>query len=125
MFAFAATVAESTDIMDSDLCAVESLSKCSDDIGDDMAINGQDAGTQCGLVLEIFAGCAALSRHCAKRGFRMDPKDIAINPDHDMTMPSFVDAMVNFIRTEPSLSYLHMGNPCSSFSMARFPKLRS
>ena len=75
------------------------------------------------LFWEIFAGNAGLTREFLRQGWASAPPiDILNNEDHDCTDPGFVAVIIGLV-LERRFILIHLGPPCSSFSMAvnRFP----
>ena len=72
--------------------------------------------------LELFSGQGNLSKTLRKAKMDVVEFDILRAKDDDITnkkVASFVKAAI------PNFDYVHFGIPCSSFSCARFPRLRS
>ena len=72
---------------------------------------------------EIFAGCAELTKQFAASGWETGPPvDFLWDPSWDVFHPEFL-ALLLGILFERRVRILHLGTPCSSFSMAfnRFP----
>ena len=73
---------------------------------------------------EMFAGKAGLTREFLRQGWPCGPPvDIVYNPDFDLLNPLFLSVVLGLI-FERLVRMLHLGPPCSSFSMAcnRFPQ---
>ena len=67
---------------------------------------------------EMFAGKAGLTREFLRQGWPCGPPvDIVYNPDFDLMNPSFLAIVLGLI-FERLVRVLHLGPPCSSFSMA-------
>ena len=75
------------------------------------------------IMLEVFAGCANLTKAFRRRGFLAIPIDIGLNPNHDMRRNEFVETIITSLG-HGAIRYVHSGNPCSTFSRARYPHLR-
>ena len=74
------------------------------------------------LVIELFSGCAALSKACAAQGFRALAYDIDYNPGCDLTDPAVFRDLLAFIKDNQSrIAMIWVGTPCSSGSRARKP----
>ena len=76
------------------------------------------------LFWEIFAGCAVLIDCMQEQGWTCAaPLDILIHPDFDLLNPMFMAIVLGLI-LEGRFGVVHLGPPCSSFSMAvnRFKK---
>ena len=75
-------------------------------------------------ILGGFAGKACLTREFLRQGWPCGPPvDIVYNPDFDLLNPLFLAVVLGLI-FERLVRVLHLGPPCSSFSMAcnRFEK---
>ena len=67
---------------------------------------------------EMFAGKAGLTREFLRQGWPCGPPvDIVYNPDFDLLNPLFLSVVLGLI-FERLVRILHLGPPCSSFSMA-------
>ena len=67
---------------------------------------------------ELFAGCAALTAACLAEGWVCGPPiDILDEPAYDLLDPMFIGIVVGLL-LEGRCRWLHLGPPCSSFSMA-------
>lgn len=67
---------------------------------------------------EMFAGKAGLAREFLRQGCPCGPPvDIVYNPDFDLLNPFFLAIVLGLI-FERLIRVLHLGPPCSSFSMA-------
>ena len=67
---------------------------------------------------EMFAGKAGLTRKFLRQGWPCGPPvDIVYNPDFDLVNPLFLSVVLGLI-FERLVRLLHLGPPCSSFSMA-------
>ena len=67
---------------------------------------------------ELFAGNAGLSLAFANEGWKTAPPiDIVMEPEFDLLNPLFLVLVLGII-LEGWISVLHLGPPCSSFSMA-------
>ena len=78
----------------------------------------------CSLFWEMFSGKAGLTREFLFQGWACGPPvDILYNPDFDLLNPFFLTVVLGLI-FERCVKVLHLGPPCSSFSMAcnRFKK---
>lgn len=72
---------------------------------------------------EVFAGCGALSEAMGTRGFPTWSIDYAIGGSkHDFSSAPTADALAKMLA---SYHYVHFAPPCNTFSMARYPKLRT
>ena len=73
---------------------------------------------------EMFSGKAGLTREFLRQGWPCGPPvDIVFNPELDLLNPLFFAVVLGLIY-ERRVRLLHLGPPCSSFSMAcnRFPQ---
>lgn len=71
-------------------------------------------------VLELFCGCARLSRACADVGFQVISYDTDYGPQCDLLDALVVERLLNFIRKQHgSLALVWMGTPCTTWSRAR------
>ena len=68
--------------------------------------------------LELFAGCAALSRSMARCGIMSLAIDIRFGRGHDLTSPKLLAAIRGWIAAGWILG-LHLAPPCNSWSRAR------
>lgn len=86
----------------------------------------------CGAVLtcqrrgaEVFCGSARLSSALQSFGFVMDKYDLRLGgAEHDLTS----DAVVAFFISKAQQrdwDYVHAAPPCNTYSIARFPRIRS
>ena len=67
---------------------------------------------------EMFAGKAGLTREFLRQGWPCGPPvDVVYNPDFDLLNPFFLTIVLGLI-FERLIRVLHLGPPCSSFSMA-------
>ena len=67
---------------------------------------------------EMFAGKAGLTREFLRQGWPCGPPvDIVYNPDFDLLNPLFLSVVLGLI-FERLVRLMHLGPPCSSFSMA-------
>ena len=73
--------------------------------------------------VELFSGCGAFSAALRKRGYKVYSFDILQGPDGDLTRPSVRRRVYALLRSGMCLGLL-AGVPCTSFSMALFPKDR-
>ena len=70
------------------------------------------------LFWELFAGCAILTTSFEQRGWMCAPPiDILINADFNLLNVVFLAVIVGIL-LEGRIALLHVGPPCSSFSMA-------
>ena len=70
------------------------------------------------IVWEMFAGKAGLTREFLAQGWACGPPvDVVYNPDFDLLNPLFMAVVLGLI-FERLVRVLHLGPPCSSFSMA-------
>ena len=68
--------------------------------------------------LELFSGCAALSRALVSQGFPVEAWDLEYNKGCDLLSPHLVDNLINRIQHK-SFSFVHLGLPCTTWSRAR------
>lgn len=73
--------------------------------------------------LEIYAGCANMSKAWVAEGFSVLPP-MEIRDGWDLEDPKLFWGLMAFIRAG-KVRFLWWGPPCTSFSLARTPKLRS
>lgn len=67
------------------------------------------------LVLELFSGCARLSRACAKKGFKVWAYDIDLGPKCDLLDEKVVSKLRAYIRKHAKhIALVWMGTPCTS-----------
>ena len=67
---------------------------------------------------EIFAGCAELTKQFAAEGWETGPPlDFLMDPSWDVFHPEFLGLLLGIL-FERRVRILHLGTPCSSFSMA-------
>lgn len=69
-------------------------------------------------VVEIFSGCARLSRACARVGFHVIAYDIEYGPGCDMLDPKSVAQLLRFMKSR-RIALVWLGTPCTSWSRAR------
>ena len=75
--------------------------------------------------LELFCGCGQLTTAInAFAGMRCWGKDIKCSPGHDIMREGEYKLICEAIDSN-FLRYLHLAPPCNTFSMARYPKLRT
>lgn len=75
--------------------------------------------------MEIFAGSKRLTAAMMKNGYKVDTVEIMDGGDHnDMSLQATVMDIASRIKSK-KYKYIHMAPPCSTFSNARHPKLRS
>ena len=71
-------------------------------------------------MLEIFSGCARLSRACANAGFWSIAYDIEYGHNCDVLNSKVFDKLVRFIKRNASLiALVWCGTPCTTWSRAR------
>jgi hypothetical protein len=68
------------------------------------------------MFVEVFAGCARLSKAFAARGFIVVAWDILYSPLHDLTLR---EARVGLVRLCLAADIVWLGIPCDTFSRAR------
>ena len=69
-------------------------------------------------VLELFAGCARLSKACVQVGFPAEAWDIEYNLDCNLCCPKVLTKLIQRIKAH-QFSFVHLGTPCTSWSRAR------
>lgn len=83
-------------------------------------MNGQSQRLSRNIVLELFSGCAALSKGCSQHGFLAIAYDIDYSSNCDLLQPHVVDDVLAFLTQHSnSVALVWMGTPCSSWSRAR------
>lgn len=79
--------------------------------------------------IEVFAGSHHLSDAFSAGGHRVFPMDVKLSIEHDMHGLSGIKLLketVAALTLETGMRpYIHFAPPCSTYSMARFPKIRS
>ena len=68
--------------------------------------------------LEVFSGCARLSRACAEKGIPAEAWDVLYGPSCNMLDPSASASLLERVR-KGEFSAVHLGLPCTSWSLAR------
>jgi hypothetical protein len=89
--------------------------------------NGSSKGNAKGQVvstMEIFSGSANLSKALEKEGFHAGKVDILEKSADDLSDAGLVPLLVDEAVCT-NTKYAHLAPPCSSFSSARWPKLRT
>ena len=72
------------------------------------------------LVIELFSGCAALSKSCSQHGFLAVAYDIDYSSNCDLLQPHVLENVLDFMtKYSDSIALVWMGTPCSSWSRAR------
>ena len=67
------------------------------------------------VFLEVFSGCAALSKVAAQAGLLvMPPIDVSQGPEHDLTRADAATRLVDLIRSK-RVTWVHLGTPCTTF----------
>ena len=67
------------------------------------------------VFLEVFSGCAALSKVAAQAGLLvMPPIDMSQGPEHDLTRADVATRLVDLIRSK-RVTWVHLGTPCTTF----------
>ncbi len=75
--------------------------------------------------IEIYSGCGSLSSALRGKGFKaLEYDKFTQSAQHDMATVGFKNKLVARLG-KGDIMYVHAGTPCNSFSMARWPKLRS
>lgn len=69
-------------------------------------------------VVEVFSGCARLSRACARAGFHVIAYDIEYGKDCDLLVQRNLNKLIRFIHSHP-VALVWFGTPCTSWSRAR------
>ena len=70
------------------------------------------------VVLELFAGCARLSSACSELGLKVGvPFDINAGKQFDLSDPRVQATVLRWLR-DGKVWYVHMGTPCTGFSIA-------
>ena len=77
--------------------------------------------------IEVFAGSCHLSQAFSKLGYQTFPIDVKINAQHDLgSGNNIVMDVVCKLEAETGLKpYIHFAPPCSTYSQARYPRIRS
>ena len=68
--------------------------------------------------LEVFSGCARLSRACAERGIPSEAWDVLYGPSCNLLHPSVSASLLERLRKREFCA-VHLGLPCTSWSLAR------
>ena len=80
------------------------------------------------LFVDVFAGSENLTAAFALQGFAVMPIDIRKGTEFDMhgnAMPAFIKDVVMQHHKKGGIVYCHFAPPCSTYSSARFPKIRT
>ena len=81
---------------------------------------GQAIASSKKYVLEIFSGCARLSRACAQKGFFCIAYDIEYGDLCDLLNSKVVDSLCKFTRKHAhEIALVWFGTPCTTWSRAR------
>ena len=81
---------------------------------------GQALASTKKYVLEIFSGCARLSRACSRRGFFCIAYDIEYGNNCDLLNSKVFDSLVKFIQKHShEIALVWFGTPCTTWSRAR------
>jgi hypothetical protein len=76
-------------------------------------------------MLHLFAGSGHLDKVFKDRGWDVTSVDILTDPENnDLSKNTVFDRILKEIRAL-KYDYVHAGPPCSTYSTARFPKIRS
>ena len=77
--------------------------------------------------IEVFAGSCHLSDAFSKLGYQTFPIDVKISTQHDLKLGShFVMDVISKLEAKTGLKpYIHFAPPCSTYSQARYPRIRS
>jgi hypothetical protein len=74
---------------------------------------------------EVFCGSAHLSNALQAVGFVMDKYDLARGgAEHDLTLDTVVNHLMSRVE-QHDWDYVHFAPPCNTYSVARFPRIRS
>ena len=68
------------------------------------------------VFLEIFSGAGALSATLRRRGWKVIEWDIVHGASFDLTVAANIRRLYDMVR---SADLVHLGTPCTSFSVAR------
>ena len=72
------------------------------------------------FVVEIFSGCARLSRCCSQQGFVCIAYDLEYGNNNDLLNQRVYDSLVRFIRKlSHEIALVWFGTPCTTWSRAR------
>ena len=75
--------------------------------------------------VEVFCGSGRLATALARRGVLMDKYDLALGgAQHDLTSNEVVDDLTSKA-TSSEWDYGHFAPPCNTYSVARYPRIRS
>ena len=77
--------------------------------------------------IEVFAGSCHLSDAFRKLGYQTFPIDVKISTQPDLKLGShFVMDVISKLEAKTGLKpYIHFAPPCSTYSQARYPRIRS
>ena len=81
-------------------------------------------GNEVVSTMEVFSGSGNLSNALGHQGFNASAIDIANDPEDDLANPSSVPALVEEV-VHTNTRYAHLAPPCNTFSIARYPKIRT
>ena len=76
------------------------------------------------VALELFSGSGRLSEALKLLGWETREYDLSISSEHDLLRPALQRMIIASI-SRGEVSYVHLGPPCSSFSVARTPPVRN
>ena len=76
------------------------------------------------VFLELYAGCAVLSRKVSQHGLGVLAFDVAAGAEFDLTAPLVQRIILGWMRAG-IVAGLWLAFPCGTYSIARHPALRS
>ena len=74
--------------------------------------------------LELFSGSGRLAGALRRRGWEVTELDLSLSADHDLLRPALQRKILASVKRGET-QYVHLGPPCSSFSVARTPPVRN
>ena len=80
------------------------------------------------MFIEVFAGSEHLSNAFRAIGVMVHAIELKLDPDHDFSKKIGADTVNNLIqdaRRRGFVVYIHFAPPCNTYSVARYPKLRT
>ena len=76
------------------------------------------------LALELFSGSGRLAAALQKLGWDTREYDLSLSAEHDLMKTSLQRKIISSIECG-EIDFVHLGPPCSSFSVARTPPVRN
>jgi hypothetical protein len=104
------------------MSAVDSMTDESD--GDDNPkVQPEPQGMKAPMCIEMFAGCKELTKSLTKLGLTTKAFEIEDGDEFNILNKATFAQLRNWLMS--GTRYIHFGPPCKTFSMARWPKVRT